>query len=87
MPAGHFALLPGVNVPCLFYVNFNDEIFVYYNLEMPSVAVENFVDFMDPHLQGIFPPEILKGSIMCFFLLAEISHPIFNKHNCIMFIR
>jgi hypothetical protein len=44
--AGSYALTPGHNEPCLVYVNFNDEIFLYYNLEKTSIAPFSFEQVM-----------------------------------------
>lgn len=31
---GDFCISPGVQIPCLVYVTFNDEIYIYYNIDM-----------------------------------------------------
>ncbi|KAG0354487.1 integrin alpha FG-GAP repeat-containing protein 2 [Gamsiella multidivaricata] len=44
--AGQYAVTPGRNEPCLFYVDFEDNIFVYHNLYIqtePSVPFEDIV--------------------------------------------
>ncbi|KAF9161430.1 hypothetical protein DFQ26_004534, partial [Actinomortierella ambigua] len=47
-----YAITPGKNEPCLFYVDFDDNIFVYYNFHIhlePSVPFDNIVK-TDPRL-------------------------------------
>ncbi|KAG0296497.1 integrin alpha FG-GAP repeat-containing protein 2 [Linnemannia gamsii] len=44
--AGQYAVTPGRNEPCLFYVDFEDNIYVYYNLYIqtePSVQFQDIV--------------------------------------------
>ncbi|KAK3838527.1 MAG: hypothetical protein JOS17DRAFT_295279 [Linnemannia elongata] len=44
--AGQYAVTPGRNEPCLFYVDFEDNIYVYYNLYIqtePSVLFQDIV--------------------------------------------
>lgn len=43
---GQYAVTPGRNEPCLFYVDFEDNIYVYYNLYIqtePSVLFQDIV--------------------------------------------
>jgi hypothetical protein len=43
---GQYAVTPGRNEPCLFYVDFEDNIYVYYNLYIqtePSVQFQDIV--------------------------------------------
>ncbi|KAF9358228.1 integrin alpha FG-GAP repeat-containing protein 2 [Mortierella sp. AD094] len=42
--AGQYAIAPGKNEPCLFYVDFEDNIYVYYNL---YIQTEPSVEFQD----------------------------------------
>ncbi|KAF9201027.1 integrin alpha FG-GAP repeat-containing protein 2 [Haplosporangium sp. Z 27] len=42
--AGQYAVTPGRNEPCLFYVDFEDNIYVYYNL---YIQTEPSIDFKD----------------------------------------
>jgi hypothetical protein len=44
--AGNYALHPGHNVPCFFYVTFSDEIHVYYDVHFRSLANVNFYQFL-----------------------------------------
>ena len=48
--AGEFALRPGQNVPCFFYVTFSDQIFVYYNVRFHSTSVISLTDLVYPRL-------------------------------------
>ncbi|KAG0021664.1 integrin alpha FG-GAP repeat-containing protein 2, partial [Entomortierella chlamydospora] len=42
--AGQYAITPGKNEPCLFYVDFEDNIYVYYNL---YIQTEPSIEFQD----------------------------------------
>ncbi|KAF9417020.1 integrin alpha FG-GAP repeat-containing protein 2 [Podila epigama] len=44
--AGQYALTPGRNEPCLFYVDFEDNIFVYYNLYIQTQPTAQFQDIV-----------------------------------------
>jgi KICSTOR complex protein ITFG2 len=44
--AGNYALHPGKNVPCFFYVTFSDEIYVYCNVNFRSLTNLNFHQFL-----------------------------------------
>ncbi|KAG0047241.1 integrin alpha FG-GAP repeat-containing protein 2 [Gryganskiella cystojenkinii] len=50
--AGQYAVTPGRNEPCLFYVDFEDNIFVYYNLYIQTKPTIHFQDVFnsDPAL-------------------------------------
>ncbi|KAF9971819.1 integrin alpha FG-GAP repeat-containing protein 2 [Actinomortierella ambigua] len=44
--AGEYAIFPGKNEPCLFYVDFDDNIYVYYNFHIhlePSIPFDDVV--------------------------------------------
>ncbi|KAK3843660.1 MAG: hypothetical protein J3R72DRAFT_522727 [Linnemannia gamsii] len=67
--AGQYAVRPGRNEPCLFYVDFEDNIYVYYNLYIQTEPTAHFQDIIkaDPALvrtsQGVHmeqeePPSI-----------------------------
>ncbi|KAJ2964554.1 hypothetical protein NQZ79_g537 [Umbelopsis isabellina] len=45
--AGSYAVLPGQNVPCLFYVDFDDQIYVYYDVHITPGPVTGFLDEPD----------------------------------------
>ncbi|KAG0330983.1 integrin alpha FG-GAP repeat-containing protein 2, partial [Podila humilis] len=40
--AGEFAVTPGRNEPCVFYVDFEDNIYVYYNLYIQTQSLDQF---------------------------------------------
>ncbi|KAG0266582.1 integrin alpha FG-GAP repeat-containing protein 2 [Mortierella polycephala] len=44
--AGQYAVTPGRNEPCLFYVDFEDNIYVYYNLYIQTKPVIQFQDIV-----------------------------------------
>ncbi|KAG0276448.1 integrin alpha FG-GAP repeat-containing protein 2 [Linnemannia exigua] len=50
--AGQYAVKPGRNEPCLFYVDFEDNIYVYYNLYIQTEPTAQFQDIVkaDPAL-------------------------------------
>ncbi|GJJ68793.1 KICSTOR complex protein ITFG2 [Entomortierella parvispora] len=45
--AGQYAVSPGRNEPCLFYVDFEDNIFVYYNLYIQTKPTIQFRDVLN----------------------------------------
>ncbi|KAI7867637.1 hypothetical protein BDF14DRAFT_1874845 [Spinellus fusiger] len=49
--AGLYAIAPGQNVPCLFYVDFEDQIFVYYDVYISPGPVYGFIDTMDDDVE------------------------------------
>ncbi|KAF9089875.1 integrin alpha FG-GAP repeat-containing protein 2 [Mortierella sp. AD031] len=44
--AGQYAVTPGRNEPCLFYVDFEDNIYVYYNLYIQTESTMRFQDIV-----------------------------------------
>ncbi|KAF9910790.1 integrin alpha FG-GAP repeat-containing protein 2 [Linnemannia zychae] len=44
--AGQYAVTPGRNEPCLFYVDFEDNIYVYYNLYIQTEPTAQFEDMV-----------------------------------------
>ncbi|RIA86729.1 hypothetical protein C1645_807668 [Glomus cerebriforme] len=44
--AGQYAITPGHNVNCFLYVDFEDQITVYYNLRINTKPVTNFIEIM-----------------------------------------
>ncbi|KAG0330911.1 integrin alpha FG-GAP repeat-containing protein 2, partial [Podila horticola] len=44
--AGQYAVTPGHNEPCLFYVDFEDNIYVYYNLYIQTQPLAQFQDIV-----------------------------------------
>ncbi|CAO3675803.1 unnamed protein product [Umbelopsis ramanniana] len=49
--AGSYAVVPGQNVPCLFYVDFDDQIYVYYDVRISPGPVTNFLDKQDDDIE------------------------------------
>lgn len=51
---GQYAVTPGHNEPCLFYVDFEDNIYVYYNLYIQTQPSAQFQDLVkaDANLVG-----------------------------------
>ncbi|KAG0168198.1 integrin alpha FG-GAP repeat-containing protein 2 [Apophysomyces sp. BC1015] len=49
--AGLYAVSPGHNVPCLFYVDFEDQIFVYYDVRISPGPVDGFIDPIDDDIE------------------------------------
>ncbi|KAL0080588.1 hypothetical protein F4703DRAFT_1161908 [Phycomyces blakesleeanus] len=49
--AGLYAVAPGHNVPCLFYVDFEDQIFVYYDVRVSPGPVHGFIDTIDDDVE------------------------------------
>ncbi|CAG8529988.1 22369_t:CDS:10 [Cetraspora pellucida] len=45
--AGQYAVVPGCNVPCFIYVDFEDHITVYHNLRVNTKPVQNFMEVMN----------------------------------------
>lgn len=43
---GQYAITPGHNVNCFLYVDFEDQITVYYNLRINTQPVTNFMEIM-----------------------------------------
>lgn len=43
--------MPGQNVPCLFYVDFDDQIYVYYDVRISPGPVTNFLDEQDDDIE------------------------------------
>ncbi|KAI8142924.1 hypothetical protein BJV82DRAFT_612760 [Fennellomyces sp. T-0311] len=52
--AGPYAVAPGHNVPCLFYVDFEDQIFVYYDVHVSPGPVTGFIDAIDDDIEEAF---------------------------------
>lgn len=52
---GQYAVAPGRNEPCLFYVDFEDNIYVYYNLYIQTQPSAQFQDIVkaDANLVGL----------------------------------
>ncbi|CAG8748780.1 9134_t:CDS:2, partial [Ambispora leptoticha] len=49
--AGKYAITPGYSVPCYMYVDFKDNIYVYYNIQIDTKPVINFGEVMhDRHI-------------------------------------
>lgn len=44
---GQYAVTPGRNEPCLFYVDFEDNIYVYYNLYIQTKPALQFRDVLN----------------------------------------
>ncbi|KAI9313898.1 hypothetical protein BX666DRAFT_2123828 [Dichotomocladium elegans] len=49
--AGTYAVSRGHNVPCLFYVDFEDQIFVYYDVHISPGPVTGFTDPLDDDVE------------------------------------
>ncbi|KAI8992431.1 hypothetical protein BDB01DRAFT_778431 [Pilobolus umbonatus] len=49
--AGLYAVESGINIPCLFYVDFEDQIFVYYDVRISSGPVTGFIDVIDDDIE------------------------------------
>ncbi|KAI9274379.1 hypothetical protein BDA99DRAFT_497353 [Phascolomyces articulosus] len=49
--AGPYAVAPGRNVPCLFYVDFEDQIYVYYDVHISPGPVTGFIDAIDDDIE------------------------------------
>ncbi|KAI9141459.1 hypothetical protein BKA69DRAFT_1124783 [Paraphysoderma sedebokerense] len=49
--AAMYAIQPGKNVPCFFYVNFEDDITVYYNVYLKSIPTQTLIEVItgQPH--------------------------------------
>ncbi len=52
--SGHYAIEKDVNVPCLFYVTFNNRIVVYYKINMPNIANMTLTETMEQQ-EGLQP--------------------------------
>jgi hypothetical protein len=48
---GSYAIVPGQNVPCLFYVDFDEQIYVYYDVRITPGPVTNFLDKQDDDIE------------------------------------
>ena len=48
---GSYAVAPGRNVPCLFYVDFEDQIYVYYDVHISPGPVTGFIDAIDDDIE------------------------------------
>lgn len=48
---GLYAVTPGRHVPCLFYVDFEDQIFVYYDVRVSPGPVSGFIDSIDDDIE------------------------------------
>lgn len=48
---GLYAVAPGYNVPCLFYVDFEDQIFVYFDVRITPGKVSGFIDMIDDDVE------------------------------------
>ena len=48
---GSYAVAPGLNVPCLFYVDFEDQIYVYYDVRVSPGPVTGFIDTIDDDVE------------------------------------
>ncbi|KAJ8656000.1 hypothetical protein O0I10_008221 [Lichtheimia ornata] len=46
-----YAVAPGHNVPCLFYVDFEDQIYVYYDVRVSPGPVTGFIDTIDDDVE------------------------------------
>ncbi|CAG8638009.1 8110_t:CDS:2 [Ambispora leptoticha] len=58
--AGKYAITPGYSVPCFMYVDFEDNIYVYYNIQIDTKPVINFGEVMhDGHINKY--EELLKS--------------------------
>ncbi|KAI8988396.1 hypothetical protein BDF20DRAFT_855465 [Mycotypha africana] len=49
--AGHYCIANHVNVPCLFYVDFEDQIYVYYDVRISPGPVTGFIDTIDDDIE------------------------------------
>ncbi|KAI7853447.1 hypothetical protein BDC45DRAFT_536540 [Circinella umbellata] len=49
--AGPYAVAPGRNVPCLFYVDFEDQIYVYYDVHISPGPVTGFIDAINDDIE------------------------------------
>ncbi|GBC09005.1 hypothetical protein RclHR1_08540004 [Rhizophagus clarus] len=59
--AGQYAITPGHNVNCFLYVDFEDQITVYYNLRINTKPVTNFMEIMRDQLDRF--DELLKDRV------------------------
>lgn len=50
---GSYAIVPGQNVPCLFYVDFDDQIYVYYDVRISPGPVTSFLDEHDDDIDEV----------------------------------
>ncbi|CAM0139217.1 unnamed protein product [Umbelopsis sp. WA50703] len=66
--AGSYAVLPGQNVPCLFYVDFDDQIYVYYDVHITPGPVTGFLDEPDDDID-----EALDRIAACEISIRELQ--------------
>ncbi|CAB4490320.1 unnamed protein product [Rhizophagus irregularis] len=59
--AGQYAITPGHNVNCFLYVDFEDQITVYYNLRINTKPVTNFMEIMRDQFDKF--DELLKDRV------------------------
>ncbi|OZJ02500.1 hypothetical protein BZG36_04845 [Bifiguratus adelaidae] len=51
--AGLYAMQESHNVPCLFYVDFDDQIFVYYDVKISTKPVVSFLDVLSGPIESL----------------------------------
>ncbi|KAL1916475.1 uncharacterized protein VTP21DRAFT_5666 [Calcarisporiella thermophila] len=85
--AGRYAVSQGVNVPCLFYVDFDDSIYVYHDVRLRPEPVTSFLeqyeDALREEMQQIeeFDPELTRGGMrpfvrQCLYNFEEIKEQL-----------
>ncbi|ORY06833.1 hypothetical protein K493DRAFT_403880 [Basidiobolus meristosporus CBS 931.73] len=82
--AGRYAIGPGKSVPCLFYVDFQDQIYVYYDVNVKCKPTPDFLEMvkdieLDPEL--IADNIELKGtSNLRDISVSPVHNPLFAEH-------
>jgi len=49
--AGNYAMAPNKNVPCMFFVTFDDVIYVYYDISLSSIYLKTLSDVLDKDIE------------------------------------
>ncbi|KAF9331246.1 integrin alpha FG-GAP repeat-containing protein 2 [Podila minutissima] len=70
--AGQYAVTPGHNEPCLFYVDFEDNIYVYYNLYIQTQPSAQFQDLVKADANLVKASQKMKQAE----LEAEATHSV-----------
>ncbi|KAI8391344.1 uncharacterized protein BYT42DRAFT_610583 [Radiomyces spectabilis] len=80
--AGSYAVTPGHNVPCLFYVDFEDQIFVYYDVHISPGPVTGFIDTIDDDIEESLERIIgIESGIKVLSELNEDKHAVSGEHD------
>jgi hypothetical protein len=73
---GSYAVVPGQNVPCLFYVDFDDQIYVYYDVRISPGPATNFLDKQDDDIE-----EALERIDEYEYMIQELRQGIYDPDD------